>query len=86
MKIITAAAFLCLLQERPKDQTPITSATPIMLSSTHSSARKPSPQSGNVDNANGTTAQWMAQKVEAVIPIRSSLFVSVSVPMSQMYK
>lgn len=44
----------------------------IIPHSTHGLAKKPRPSSGKLVNIKGTTAQWMAQSVEAVMPILSN--------------
>jgi len=50
---------------------PMNSAKMIMPHSTQALAKKPKPISGRLVNTNGTIAQWMAQSVEAVMPILS---------------
>lgn len=84
MKISSAVVLLCFSQEKPKDQLPIANDKTIIEISIHSSAKKPKPQRGNTEIMKGMTAQWIAQNVEAVIPILSNLLVSVSGSMEQM--
>lgn len=84
MKIRNAFVLLCFVQETPRDQLPITRDKTIIEISIHSSAKKPRLQRGNNETIKGTTAQWIAQIVEAVIPILSNLLVSVSDSMTQM--
>ncbi len=65
------------------DDTPITKANMIMPHSTHGLAKNPSPTNGRLVNTKGTMAQWMAHKVEAVMPMLSNRAVSLGNSMPQ---
>jgi hypothetical protein len=55
------------------DEIPTTKAMMIMIHSTQGLAKKPSPSKGKLVKNIGTAAQCIAQSVEAVMPILSSL-------------